>query len=153
MPCADQDDRLAGRNGDIWRAYITGRNQEWIGQHFGISQQRVSQILTAVRDALPDDERDEWRLIAIQTLWEVHADLVDLVRAPLPPAFSQRGEILRNEDEAVVHDAANRLAAVGQLLRLQERMGRTLGTDAPERFEGTATVNYTVNGVETDALT
>lgn len=153
MPCADQDDRLAGRNGDIWRAYITGRNQEWIGQHFGISQQRVSQILTAVRDALPDDERDEWRLIAIQTLREVHADLVDLIREPLPPAFSQRGEILHDETGTTVHDAADRLAAVGQLLRLQERMGRTLGTDAPERFEGTATVNYTVNGVETDALT
>jgi hypothetical protein len=149
---ADQTDRLAGRNGDIWRAYITGRNQEWIGHHFGLSQQRVSQILTAVREALPDDEREDWRVIAVEALREVHADLVDLVRKPLPPTFSQRGDILRDETGSAIQDASERLATVDRMLRLQERMGRTLGTDAPEKYEGSATVNYRVNGVETGEL-
>lgn len=46
------------RNGETWRAYTSGRTQEWIAARHGIDQSQVSPILTEVRTTLPEDARE-----------------------------------------------------------------------------------------------
>ena len=43
MARSDQD-RLAGRDGVIWKAYVSGATQEAIANEHGISRERVRQI-------------------------------------------------------------------------------------------------------------
>lgn len=60
--------RLEGRNGEIWRAYVLGRTQESIAAEHGISQQRVSQVLTAVRESIPADARTDAALLDLERI-------------------------------------------------------------------------------------
>jgi hypothetical protein len=144
-------DRLAGRNGEAWRLYTAGLTQEAIGKRLGLDQSVVSRTLAAVRAGIPVEEREDWRLRALEALYEVHAATMEIIRADPPPAFHQ-GDVLHDEHDQVVRDASTRLAAIGQLLRIQERTARALGTDAPEKVQVASTVHYTVNGVNPESL-
>jgi DNA-binding CsgD family transcriptional regulator len=150
-PQNHQHDRLAGRNGEIWRMYTSGLTQQAIAARLGMHQSSVSNVLKQVRDALPADERDDWRIIAIETLRELHAVAVEIVRSDPPPTFHQ-GEPLRDENGEIVRDASTRLVAIDRLIRIQERAARALGTDSPDKLQVGATVRYTVNGVDPEAL-
>lgn len=114
------------RNGAIWRAYISGRTQGWIADRHGIDQTRVSQILAEVRAALPADALEDWRIRALETLRHFHAEMVDLARGEPALVRGANGEI-------VGVDHSNRLAAMDRVVRIQERMAKMLGLDAPER--------------------
>ena len=147
-----ETDRLSERNLAIWRTYITtGRNQTEVGEQYGLSQSQVSEIIRKVREGLDEGSREDWRTLAIQTLFELHNTTMELVRAPLPPAF-HAGEILLDENEEPVRDASTRLSAVTAALRVLERGGRSLGTDEPDRVQTDSTVHYTINGVDPEAL-
>lgn len=60
--------RLDGRNGEVWRLYVQGRTQAFIAEEFGVSQQRVSQILAEVRAAIPEDARRDAALLDLERL-------------------------------------------------------------------------------------
>lgn len=149
---ADSKDRLAGRNGEIWRAYTSGRNQEWIGAKYGIDQSRVSQIIGEIRAALPADAREDWRIRALETLQQLHAGLTELAMAECPPAF-HAGEVLRDADGNVVLDYGTRLAATDRVVRLQERAARMLGMDSPIAVEARGELRVVVEGLDSEALT
>lgn len=136
---ADQRDRLGGRNGEVWRAYVNGRTQEWIAERLDLSQQRIAQILSEVRDSLPEDARQDWRISALETLGHLHAEMLEIANREAPPAYSQGGKILMDEHGDVVRDVSSRLAAVDRVLKVQERASRLLGLDAPDRVEATVT--------------
>ena len=147
-----QTDKLAGRNGDVWREYCSGRNQTYVAEKFGISQQRVSQIVGEVRSALSEEERGDWRVRALETLSEMHAVLVHLASSPAPPTFSS-GDILRDENGEPVRDYSGIYSAMHLIVKLQERMARALGTDSPVRVESVGDLKVTVEGVDLDQLT
>lgn len=63
-----ETERLDGRNGAIWRAYVLGRTQEAIAEEHSISQQRVSQVLAEVRAGIPDDARTDAALVDLERL-------------------------------------------------------------------------------------
>lgn len=149
---ADQQlDRLNGRNGEIWKAYCRGRTQEWIASQFALSQTRVSQIINEVRATIPDEAREDWRLIALETLSALHAKMVEIVYTPAPPKF-QNGEILHDEDGTVLRDYSDQLAAVDRVVKIQERAAKTLGTDAATKTEVTGAVRYVIEGVDPEVL-
>lgn len=100
-------DRLDGRDGHVWAAYIAGRTQERIATDHGISQQRVSQILAEVRATIPPTARTDAVLLAIER--------ADALLAAVWPAAMEG-------DHQAVADA----------LRVMERMARAVGSDAQE---------------------
>lgn len=63
-----ETERLDGRNGAIWRAYVLGRTQEAIAEEHSISQQRVSQVLAEVRASIPGDARTDAALVDLERL-------------------------------------------------------------------------------------
>lgn len=136
---ADSQDRLSGRNGAIWRAYASGRTQEWIAEQHGISQSRVSQILDEVREVLPADARADWRVIALETLGHLHAEMLELVDAEAPPVFFE--DTALTHDGEVVRDHSGRVAAVDRVLKVQDRAAKLLGLDAATKMEASVTVD------------
>lgn len=120
--------RLDGRNGEIWRGYLFGRTQEALAEEYGISQTRISQIITEVRNTLPETDANELR----------RADL-ERLDAMLP----------LNIQMAVNGDKD----AVSSVLKIMERRAKLLGLDAPTKQEVTGRVaSYRVEGVDLDAL-
>lgn len=101
------DERLDGRNGRVWRAYLHGATQERIAAEQGVSQQRVSQILAEVRESIPDDSRADAALLDLERL--------DAVLVGFMPA-AEGGDP----------------KAAGLVLRILERRARALGLDAQE---------------------
>lgn len=143
--------RLDGRNGEIWRAWVSGRTQEFIADKFGISQQRVNQIIALVREGIPEDAKKDWRLVALETLGHFHAEMVEIADSPPPPAF-QGGEILKDENGAIVRDVSVRFQALDRVIKLQERAARMLGTDSPVAMEVGGELKVTVEAVDLDQL-
>lgn len=103
----DGPERLDGRDGQVWAAYISGATQEAIARQHGISQQRVSQVLAEVRGSIGDAARTDAALLA--------QERTDALLAAVWPAAMQ-GEP----------------KAVGAALRVLERQAKALGTDAVE---------------------
>jgi transcriptional regulator with XRE-family HTH domain len=101
------DERLDGRNGQVWRAYVGGATQESIAAEHGVSQQRVSQILAEVREVIPADARSDALLLDLERLDRVLAAFMPLA------------------------DAGDAKAA-GVVMRVVERRARALGLDATE---------------------
>lgn len=99
--------RLDVRDSEVWRAYLYGNTQEQIATQQGISQQRVSQILTKIRDTIPQNNKADAALIDLARL--------DLLLSGVMP-------------DATRGDTKASAAA----LRIIERRARMLGLDATE---------------------
>lgn len=102
-----ETERLDGRDGAIWSAYVGGATQEAIAAEHGITQQRVSQVLAEVREGLSEAERLDAALLA-------HERAQALLAAVWPAAMAG--------DTKAVHAA----------LKVLERQAKALGTDAEE---------------------
>ncbi|MCX4906864.1 sigma factor-like helix-turn-helix DNA-binding protein [Streptomyces sp. NBC_00878] len=103
-------ERLEGRNGQVWRLFLEGHTQEAIAERFGISQQRVSQIIDEVRESIPEVARVAAALLDLERL-----DL--LMTGMMPPAL------------------AGDAKATAAVLRILERRAKALGTDPSEPLE------------------
>jgi transcriptional regulator with XRE-family HTH domain len=99
--------RLDGRDGEVWRAYLYGHTQEQIATDHGISQQRVSQIVTEIRESIPQTSKTDAALLDLERL--------NLMLTGVLPAA-------RDGDTK----------ASGAAMRIIERRARMLGLDATE---------------------
>lgn len=111
MAQADNE-RLTGRNGKIWQAYLLGHTQESIGAEHGISTQRVSQIIKAVRDSIPEEDVAELRRVDLERLDSM---------TPANLALARAGD----KD------------GVKSVLAIMTRRANLLGMDAPKQVEAT----------------
>lgn len=132
-------DRLEGRNGDIWKAYISGSTQEAIAEKHGITRERVSQILSQVRASIPEVDKEQLFQRELDFLDDLRQMMREQVSAPLPPAFNQRGMILTDEHGHVVRDESGRMAAVDRAIKLHERIAKMTGLEAPVKADLTVT--------------
>lgn len=99
--------RLADRNGKIWEEYLLGHTQETIASRHGICQERVSQIITATRASIPQTNKADAALLALERLRL-------MLTGVLP--------------DAIKGDTRASAAA----LRIIEREAKMLGLDSPE---------------------
>ena len=150
-----QETRLEGRNGEVWRWYsIRGKTQEWIGQHYGIHQVRVSQIIAEVRNAIPPIDKAELVQESMELIKEVKAramEIVDMAGAPI--AVGKDGIPLIDPDTGeVVRDYSGRLRALDMALKADDTLSKRLGLDSATKVETMATVKVELVGVDTNDL-
>lgn len=89
------------RNNEIWKLYIASFTQEEIGDKFGITKQRVGQILKAIHAALPVNHIEEWRMlqvaqieVGIRALWDRYQDGQHSAHQDMRALFAERAKIL-----------------------------------------------------------
>lgn len=135
------NERLDGRNGAVWRRFCDGASQYRIADEFGISQQRVSQIINVARSEIDTVTREEHFAAELEFLHDLKADMMQQVRAPLPPAFHSRtGTVMVDpRDGTIILDDSSRIAAVDRAIKLHERVSKLLGLDAPTKADLTVT--------------
>jgi hypothetical protein len=129
-------DRLAGRNGSIYQAYILGTTQEELAARHGIHQTRVAQIIAEVRASIPEEDLAAARSDHLDVLRRLTAVAAEIMEAPLPPAYSN-GRPIVDENGEYVRDAGPRLAALDRIVKATERMAKVLGLDAPVKADVT----------------
>jgi transcriptional regulator with XRE-family HTH domain len=143
----DKPQRLAGRNGDVWQAYLSGVTQEAIAERFGISQSRVSQLVTEVRASIPEPVIAEIKQAEAERIAMLYTETVAIMRAHHPVVSLQRGEVIPG-----LEDAGPKLAAIAMALKIHERVAKTYGTDAAQKIEASAQVKFSYEGVDVDAV-
>jgi transcriptional regulator with XRE-family HTH domain len=116
-------DRLAGRNGEIWQAYVRGATQEELADRYTLSQQRISQIIAEVRDNMPEE--------TLADIVTREAELLSVVRSKVVGLI----ETAENSEPKVFLDAVDRL------VRISERNARLLGLDAATKVEANITAD------------
>ena len=131
MSSEPQDDRLGGRNGAIWRAYVAGETQASIAERFGLTQGGVSTIIRKVKDALPPEDLDERRVRLTELLDESLARMVTVMRAEPVPLYSNGKPVMDPETGLVARDWTGQANAIRTMLPTMERMAKMLGLDAP----------------------
>jgi hypothetical protein len=141
-----ENDDLTGRTGDIWRAYLSGETQEQIAKQHGIGQQRVSQILSAIRESIPETDRAHLVQRESEFLDQLRVEALRLVARDPIPAYSNGKPILM-PDGTTAEDHSGRLAALDRAVRLHERLSKLLGLDAP------AKADVSLVGAEREAAT
>ena len=146
---------LEGRSGTVWQLYAVKRwTQDRIGQHLGISQQRVSQILADIRDALPAPDKAEMIRKSIELHENVVArmqELADMEGAPV--TAGKDGDVVRDpESDTVVRDYAGRVNALRLALAAEAELRKLLGLDAATKTESTAVVRFSIEGVDPEEL-
>lgn len=117
-------ERLEGRNGQVWRAYILGSTQEQIAAEHGVSRQRVGQILEEIRASIPAADRADAALVDLERLDALLSGVmpaaiageVQATRAALA-VLERRAKMLRLDlDEPLRISFGKHLDDQGQLL-------------------------------------
>ena len=146
---------LDGRNGDIWRRYSVYRwTQERIADHYGVTQQTVSEIIRRVREALPVDDLAEMRKQSLELYAELTAramEIADMV--PVPVFVGKDGSIAYDPDGNVVRDYTGRLRALETAAKFDAETRKLMGLDAASKQEISSQVRYEIAGISTDDLT
>lgn len=130
-----------GRNGQIWKMFVSGYTQEAIAEELGLSQSGISRILKAVRESLSEPDRLELRQIHIEQLGVLTQLSARLTNLKPSPAFSTSGKPLEYTDEngveRYVEDYTAILNGAKLALSIQERAAKLMGLDAPAKSEVT----------------
>jgi hypothetical protein len=126
--------RLEGRNGRVWEDYCAGWTQEALAEREGISQQRVSQIIAAVRATIPPTDLDEARQRHVAFLEEMQRQAADIARLPAAQAYSN-GRPMVDDQGAPIMDYGGKLAAMKTAVGITERAAKLLGLDAPAKVD------------------
>lgn len=151
----EQQPRLEGRNGEVWRKHIIyGWTQERCAEHFGISQQRVAEIIAQVRASIPEDSKADLVRASMDLINEVKARALEIAdMLPAPVVAGKDGEpVMDPETGQWVRDFSGRLRALETALKADDTLAKRLGLDAASKIESTATVRYEVVGVDTEDL-
>lgn len=148
-----EDLRLLGRNGLIWRDYCGGATQEKLADRYGISQVRVSQIISQVRDSIPEETREEEIRRSLEMLRELRDGALEVYRmAPAPVFVGKDGTVARDPERTekdplgeLVRDHTGRLRALETALKVDQLIANRLGLDAAQKMD------LTVSGQEESA--
>jgi DNA-binding CsgD family transcriptional regulator len=147
--------RLEGRNGEVWRlSVIRGKTNAWIAEHFGISEARVSQIVSDVRASVPVVDKQamlEESLELIRYVKDQAIAIAELAGAPV--AVGKDGTVLIDPATGIeVRDYSGRIRALETALKADDVMAKRFGLDAATKVESSATVRYELIGVDTEDL-
>lgn len=157
MPKSDYSPELpqrepGDREREIWSLKCRGMREADIASRHGISQQRVSQIVTRMRARYPLADRSVKRHELSERLDEMRAMAADVSDLPLPPVMSEGAPVYDPETGALVRDAGGRLAALGVEAKLIDRQAKLLGLDAPAQVQTAQEITYVIKGADPDGI-
>lgn len=159
--------QVTERNAKIWARRLEGWTEPMIAAEVGLTQARISQLLKDMTAARGEPERATLRQIASDKLdameraalgvlgakhvvvrgdGVVRRQVVDAATG-LPIRDPETGEFV----EVDLEDDAPVLAAIAQLLRVEERRAKMFGYDAVTVIEQ-RNYDYTVNGIAPEDL-
>lgn len=128
--------RLEGRDGDIWRWYARGMTQEALATKYGITQERVSQIIKQINAQMPEVDISEQRTKLLDSLDDMGVMVAEIADLPPAQAYSN-GRPMVNEDGSPILDYGTKMAATDRFLKIAERRAKILGLDAAVKAEVT----------------
>lgn len=144
-----------GRSGEIWRAYAIKRwTQQRIADHFGLSQQRVSEILAKVREQIGTPDKLEAIRQSVELYQDIIARAEELARLEGSPVTAGKdGDTVYDpETQKIVRDYSARLAALKTMRDTDAELRKLLGLDAATKVETTGTVRFQIEGVSPEDL-
>lgn len=155
MAAPDVPEGLTEREHEIYQLTVVNRlTQRRIAERMGISQERVSQILTQVRAKLPPVDLQAVRqesLALHRRTQELAMELAEMIGAPV--TAGKDGTVVYDpESGEAVRDYSLRLAALETARKADVEMRKLHGVDAAQKTEISGSVNYTVSGVDVTKL-
>lgn len=130
---------LTGRNGRIWLLYCEGWTQERLAAEYGLTRERISQILKAVRDTIPQETREEEIQRSLEVLHDLRAGALEVWKmAAAPMVAGKDGDpVVDPESGEYVRDHGGRLRALETALKVDAQIRQLLGLDAAQRMDHT----------------
>lgn len=131
--------KYAERDEQIWLLYCSGKPMRTVARELDISPTTARKVIHRILERMGEPNRDMYRVAFLSQLDRLRALVNEVAEMPAPPAFSNNGTLLRDDDGSKVRDYSARLAAAKVVTALVDRQVKILGLDAPVRFEGTVT--------------
>jgi predicted DNA-binding protein (UPF0251 family) len=147
---------LTEREYEIYRLSVVNQlSQRVIAEKYGLSQERIGQILRGVRDKLPPVDLEAVRQKALALHEDVIRRAYELAEMNGAPVTAGKdGSVVYDpESGAVVRDYAGKLNALQLALKADEARRKLLGADAATKTEVTGSVRYEVVGIDPSDLT
>lgn len=131
------DERLIGRNGEIWKKYCRGMTQEALAIEYKLTRPRISQIIKEVRNDIPIEERENLIKQEMDLLRDLRAEVLQLWDEKAAPMFVGKDGTPAKDPETgkLVRDHSGRLAALARADSITARLHRLAGLDAPQKLD------------------
>jgi len=146
--------QLEGRNGSVWRAVtIYRRTYEDVAEEFGISKQRVGQIIDETRKNIPTVDMDAMRRQSLDLYAELTnraLEIADL--APAPIFVGKDGNIAYDTNGEPVRDYSGRLRAMETAAKFDAETRKLMGLDSALKAEISGSMSIEIVGVSPDEL-
>jgi hypothetical protein len=127
-----QDPTKLARNHEIWVAYARGTAVVDIAATYGLGRSQVYEILNQVKASIPPEDREQLVKMRRAFLDEMRATAAEIMRQDPAPAFAPNGKAhVDPKTGDPVYDYGTRLAAIDRGIKLDERLAKLTGTDAP----------------------
>jgi hypothetical protein len=120
----NQNPTKVERNQQIWERYASGTAVSDIAATFGLSEQRVYEILNQVKTSIPAEDRDQVAKMRRAFIDKMRERVAEIMMQPAKRAYAPNGKELPEFDHSEI------LAAVDRGIKLDERLARLTGTDA-----------------------
>lgn len=153
---ADLPQGLTEREAEVYELTVVNRlSQLKIAERLGISQPRVSQILSEARAKLPAPDLAAIRAAALAMHERVQREALALAEMEGAPVTAGKdGTVVYDPITGlVVRDYAGRVNALRLALAADQEIRKLMGADAASKVESTATVKYILEGIDPSDLT
>lgn len=146
---------LSEREAEVYRLTVVNRlTQTEIAERLGISQQRVSQILSDARAKLPPPDLAVIRTEALALHEEVIRKALALAEMNGAPVTAGKdGDVVYDPNGgAVVRDYGGRINALRLALSADAERRKLMGLDAATKTEVSGSVKYVIEGADVKDL-
>lgn len=126
-----QNPSKVDRNQQIWLRYANGGAVADLAVEYGLSEERIYQVIKQVAATIPDEDRSQVVKLRRSYLDQAKTIAMEIAQAPAKPSFAPNGRELLGRDGEPILDNSERLTAVTAALKADERLARLTGTDAP----------------------
>lgn len=141
------------RDVEIYERSMRGERTSDLAREYSLSDGRISQIVTEIGRNMPEVDIAHLRALSASRLEFMQNEVIRLAKMDAAPAFTQRGDLILDENGEVVRDYSTRLRALAEMRAIDAQFSKRFGLDAPTQSEVKATVNYEIVGVDPEAMT
>lgn len=146
---------LTDQEAEVYRLYVVARwSQQKIADHIGVTQPRISYILSSARAKMPPIDLVAMRQESISLHHHIQREAIALAEMNGAPVTAGKdGDVIYDpEGNGVVRDFAGRVAALKLALEADRELRKLMGADAATKTEVSGSVRYEIVGVDVEQL-